>query len=117
MTATLARQAFDDGALAALAKTVADVKVERARLSDALRARPFVAKVYPSDANFVVVKLRDAPKAKPLYAAMAAAGVVVRYRGDQANLAGCLRVTVGTRADTDAFLACLDATAPSVLAG
>jgi len=73
-----------------------------------------VAKVYPSDANFVVVKFKDAAKAKPLYAAMAAAGVVVRYRGDQANLAGCLRVTVGTRTDTAAFLACLDETAASV---
>ena len=43
---------------------------------------------------------------------MAERGVVIRYRGDQQHLSGCVRVTVGTPSDNDAFLALLDATAP-----
>lgn len=111
LTASLAAQAFSPDALAALDATVAAVKDERRRLAAALAERPFVARVYPSDANFLLVKFKNEAQAKPLYTKMAESGVVVRYRGDQANLAGCLRMTVGTPADTKALLACLDATA------
>ena len=38
--------------------------------------------------------------------------MVVRYRGDQANLSGCIRVTVGTPSDSDALLKLLGEVAP-----
>ena len=112
MTSVVATAAFSDAALTALRANVADTKAQRSRLAAALGAKPYVAKVFDSDANFLLVRFKDHAKAKPLYTALAEAGVVIRYRGDQKNLGGCVRVTVGTPADNDALLALLDKTAP-----
>ena len=112
MTSVVAAAAFSDAALAALRANVADTLDQREKLARALAEKPYVHTVFPSDANFLLVRLRDHAKAKPLYTALAEAGVVVRYRGDQKNLSGCIRVTIGTPSDNDALLALLDETAP-----
>mmetsp|Transcript_28595 Transcript_28595/g.86243 ORF Transcript_28595/g.86243 Transcript_28595/m.86243 type:complete len:414 (+) Transcript_28595:112-1353(+) len=115
LTSAVAAAAFAPDALDALEKTVKATREERARLAAELAKRTtLVDTVFPSDGNFLLVRFVDRARAKALYKALADGGVVVRFRGDQANLEGCLRVTVGTTADTDAFLALLDKTAPAV---
>lgn len=66
---------------------------ERERLAESLRSLPVVKKVYPSDANFLLVAMTDADG---LYAYLRDRGVIVRNRTRVTLCAGCLRVTVGT---------------------
>lgn len=66
---------------------------ERERLAESLRSLPVVKKVYPSDANFLLVATTDADG---LYAYLRDRGVIVRNRTRVTLCAGCLRVTVGT---------------------
>ena len=54
---------------------------------------PFVEKIYPTDANFILVKVEDA---NSLYKQLADKGVIVRNRNLVSLCAGCLRITVGT---------------------
>jgi histidinol-phosphate aminotransferase len=77
---------------------------ERSRLAIALAA--FGLHVYPSEANLLLVRFPDAAAA---HAKLAAAGVAVRAFGAAGPLAGCLRITVGTAAETDALLRALAA--------
>jgi histidinol-phosphate aminotransferase len=53
----------------------------------------FVEKIYPTDANFLLVKVNDA---NGLYKQLADKGVIVRNRNSVSLCAGCLRITVGT---------------------
>jgi histidinol-phosphate aminotransferase len=88
----------------ALLSTVDDVKRERDRIVDTLRARGF--DVIPSDANFVLFGRFSDEKA--VWGELLYSGVLVRDVG----LPGWLRVTAGTTEETTAFLDAL-VTAPS----
>ncbi|WP_207430443.1 histidinol-phosphate transaminase [Sabulibacter ruber] len=79
---------------------------ERIRLMDAFAALPLIEKVYPSDANFVLVQV---PNANELYAYLLERGVVVRNRSTQPGCANCLRITIGTPAENDNLLESLNA--------
>jgi histidinol-phosphate aminotransferase len=74
---------------------------ERERMFTALQAHPTWI-VLPSAANFLLIKTPDAAAA---HAALLAAGILVRRQDSYFNLAGCIRVSVGTPAENDAFLA------------
>lgn len=51
-----------------------------------------IRKVYPSDANFLLVKTGDADR---LYAFLSQHGIIVRNRNSMSLCEGCLRITVG----------------------
>ncbi len=72
----------------------------RERLAQILARIPG-AHVYPSHANFVLVRLADPPAAPRLTADLAARGILVRDLSSTPRLAGCLRVTVGTAPELD----------------
>lgn len=65
----------------------------RDALSEVFEQIPAVEKVYPSDANFILVKIKDARK---LYEFLLTKGIVVRDRSNVKLCADCLRITVGT---------------------
>ena len=67
----------------------------------ALPAFPFVRKVWPSDANFLLVQVDDPDR---LYRHLLADGIIVRNRSRQPLCAGCLRITVGTPGENDHLL-------------
>jgi len=69
---------------------------ERGKLSTALLQLPVVLKIYPSDANFLLVKTREASR---LYNYLAENGTVVRNRSNVTLCEDCLRITVGTPAE------------------
>jgi histidinol-phosphate aminotransferase len=73
----------------------------RDRLSAELSGLPVVLKVYPSDANFLLVKTTDA---RGLYDWLLAEGIVVRDRSRVELCEGCLRITVGTEAENAALV-------------
>lgn len=57
---------------------------------------PFVEKIYPSDANFILIKVPDANKT---YDQLVEKGIIVRNRNSVSLCLGCLRITVGTESE------------------
>jgi histidinol-phosphate aminotransferase len=96
-------EALSTDSLRVSEERVALLKRERARLSAALAHVPQVRKVYPSDANFVMVKTRDGVAFRET---ARRAGVLVRTFDDPL-LADCVRITVGRPADNDLLLRAL----------
>ncbi|NTV51839.1 MAG: histidinol-phosphate transaminase [Candidatus Firestonebacteria bacterium] len=76
------------------------VKAERERLNVRLQAVAELT-VFPSQANFLLVRH---PRAAVLKAALAAQGVAVRSFGNTEGLENCLRLTVGTPEENDRLL-------------
>lgn len=62
-------------------------------LNEELLKLPFVERIYPTDSNFILVRVTDA---NGLYKLLAEKGVIVRNRNSVSLCAGCLRITVGT---------------------
>ncbi|MDQ3679355.1 MAG: histidinol-phosphate transaminase [Actinomycetota bacterium] len=83
---------------------VAAVKDERERVLGALR--DLAVETWPSDANFVLIR-PGAPEGREVWSGLVERSVLVRDVGGWPRLAGCLRVTIGTPAENDAFLAAL----------
>ena len=80
------------------------IRDERGRLQDALASLPG-ATVFPSAANFLLVRVPNAPRA---FAGMKARRVLVRsFHGSHPLLEHCLRITVGTPEENAAMLAAL----------
>lgn len=80
------------------------LKEERSRLSEALARLSCVEHVYPTDANFILVRVTDAPA---IYAYLVERGIIVRSRHTVALCGNCLRITVGTREENEAVLTAL----------
>jgi histidinol-phosphate aminotransferase len=78
---------------------------ERAKMQARLATLPCVARVYPSDANFLLVEFRDARRA--LEAGMGV-GLLVRDFSTAPGLAQCLRISMGTPAQNERLLAALE---------
>ena len=66
---------------------------ERDKLVKELGKIPSVQKIFPSDANFFLVKVDDP---KTVYDKLVAKGIIVRDRSKVILCEGCLRITVGT---------------------
>jgi histidinol-phosphate aminotransferase len=66
---------------------------ERAVLVDALQQLPIVQHIYPTDANFVLVRVDDA---NALYHYLVDKSIIVRNRNTVSLCMGCVRITVGT---------------------
>ncbi len=78
---------------------------ERDRLESVLPRYAFIRKVFPSDANFLLVRVDDADG---LYNYLLEKGIIVRNRTRVPGCAGCLRLTVGLPEENDALLRALD---------
>lgn len=65
----------------------------RGALVEVFESMPTVEKVYPSDANFILVKVKDARK---IYEFLLTRGIVLRDRSNVKLCEDCLRITVGT---------------------
>ncbi len=66
---------------------------ERTVLQEVLLQLPYVKKIYPTDANFILV---DVGNANAIYDFLVSKGVIVRNRNSITLCQGCLRITVGT---------------------
>ncbi len=105
---TLAAAQFALEHLAELDAQAALVRGERQRVLAALRATPGVA-AYDSAANFILFRLLRA-SADTVFAGLKASGILIKNVAHMHQLlAGCLRATVGTPAENDAFLRALSA--------
>lgn len=100
-------QATQDIALAAL-KNIEQVNewikitvAERENLSRELAALPKVKKVYPSDANFILIEVEEALKT---YDSLVKEGIIIRDRSKVTLCEGCLRITIGTPEENKTLL-------------
>lgn len=91
--------ALTPAGLAAARESVASLVAERGKLAAALAKLPVVRKVWPSDANYLLVEVADSAKTM---AAGRAAGVVWRDRGK--DVPNSIRITVGTAAENEQTL-------------
>lgn len=133
-TAYFAYQAFTPASLTRMHAVVEQLKQERARLLAFFASHQTVERIRGGvDANFLLVQLHrpdsmGATKspfttrnafAEALYKALAedaSENVVVRYRGNEPQCEGCLRVSVGTLAENDVLMRKWDEHARRLLA-
>ncbi len=101
----LALQALEGDAARRQRELLATVRINKHRLLALLEGRPFVRRIFPGEANFVLVRIDDAPG---LLAACAAEGVVLRGFPSEPSLRDCLRISVGTDEDLDRLQAVFD---------
>ena len=80
---------------------VEEILSDRKHLYDALKTIPAVEKIYPSDANFLLVKVNDA---NGIYKYLVDKGVIVRNRNSVSLCGNCLRVTVGTNEENNILI-------------
>ena len=73
----------------------------RDALSEVLAQMPTVGKVYPSDANFILVKIKEARK---VYEFLLSKSIVVRDRSNVLLCDDCLRITIGTEQENTALV-------------
>ena len=72
---------------------VTNILKERDLLITKLESIDYISKIYPSDANFVLVEVDDANKR---YDQLIDKGIVIRNRTTQPGCENCLRFTIGT---------------------
>ena len=80
---------------------VAEIKAQRSIVADLLAGFSFVEKVYPSDANFLLVKVADADA---VYDYLIADGIIVRNRNRVKGCEGCLRITIGVESENEKLI-------------
>jgi histidinol-phosphate aminotransferase len=104
LTAETASGAFDNPEL--LKHNIEAIRKERAYVAEQLSHSKEVEKVYPSNANFILFKIRHANE---VYHKLAEKGIIVRYRGNEPLCEDCLRVTIGLPDENLRFLKTLKA--------
>ena len=77
---------------------------ERSRMMEAFKLLPICEKVYPTDANFFLAKMPDAPK---IYNYLVDQGIIVRNRHRVQLCQNCLRITIGTKTENGELIAAL----------
>ena len=83
---------------------LAQIRRERDHMLPALGELPIVREVFPSDANFVLVRVTDA---NSIYRYLVEHGIVVRNRHRVQLCDDCLRITIGTRQENNELLGAL----------
>src|SRR6478735_6073556 len=78
---------------------------QKERLLEYLKQFDFIKNIYPSNANFILVKVNDA---KSLYQYLVTKKIVVRNRSNQPLCENSLRITVGTPEENDTLLTALN---------
>jgi histidinol-phosphate aminotransferase len=83
---------------------IKETLVQRDKLVLELKDYEFVIDIYPSDANFILVKTTDP---RGIYTYLVEQGIIVRDRSKVTLCEGCLRVTVGTPSENNILLEAL----------
>jgi histidinol-phosphate aminotransferase len=83
---------------------IQDILAEREFLKSELEKLPFVQKIHPSHANFLLVQI---PNANQVYDDLIEEKVIVRNRAKVLLCTDCLRITVGTREENEVLLKAL----------
>jgi histidinol-phosphate aminotransferase len=104
-TIEAALRALEPEEVAASQARLAALLMEKDYLRRGLSQSPLVAKVWPSDTNFLLIDCRDADR---FMHNSIAGGLIVRDLRAHPALPHSLRVSVGTRAQNDTLLRCME---------
>ncbi|MFI3280526.1 MAG: histidinol-phosphate transaminase [Rikenellaceae bacterium] len=88
-----------------ITEAVAEIIAQRERVAAAIASAQVVRRIFPSDANFLLVEVDDAPT---IYNALIAQKIIVRDRSKVAGCQGCLRITIGTPEENDRLIETLN---------
>lgn len=80
---------------------VKTLMLERAWLTEELHKLDIIRHIYPTDANFVLVKVDDA---NAVYQYLVNKSIIVRNRNTVSLCLGCIRITVGTREENEVLI-------------
>lgn len=106
LTASVAHKALDNVHL--MEANVKSITEQKERIIEELEKLPTVRKIFPSDSNFVFLRIDHAYE---IYKKMASEkGVVIRYQGSKVHCKDCVRITVGTSEENDELLKTLKKT-------
>lgn len=86
-------------------KLVREIKNRKTELEEELRMHKVVKKVFPSDANFFLVRVENA---NDLYKFLISKQIIVRNRHNSPGCENCLRITVGSKEDNQLLIKALD---------
>ena len=102
LTIDAALRGLDDTAHRSL--WIKEILEERSSMAMQLESLLFVKEVYPSDANFLLIKVED-PSA--LYQYLMNKGIIIRDRSSVPLCEGCLRITIGSKEENRALISAL----------
>ncbi len=74
---------------------------ERERIAKEFESYSIIDKIYPSDSNFILIKVKDSDK---VYNYLVYNKVIVRNRASQSLCENCIRITIGTKEENDILL-------------
>jgi len=82
-------------------KWVGMILEQRSILTEKLHELVYVERIYPSDANFLLVKV---PDPEDVYNQLVNKGIIIRKRNNLSLCYGCLRITVGTAEENNQLI-------------
>jgi histidinol-phosphate aminotransferase len=83
---------------------VNEILTQRKALTEKLKALPFVDKIYPSDANFILAQMKDSRK---IFDYLIDKKIITRDRSKVTLCEGCIRITVGKADENKALIEAL----------
>ncbi len=104
--ADIAAQALSPEGIVAMRERVAQIVAEREYLSTSLRDIPCVETVFDSETNYILVRFKAS---STVFKSLWDQGIILRDQNKQPTLSGCLRITIGTREESQRVIDALRA--------
>lgn len=104
--ADIAAQALSEQGIEAMRQRVAEIIDNRTQLINALEQVPCVEQVFSSKTNYVLVRITESSQ---VFKSLWDQGIILRDQNKQPSLSGCLRISIGTRAECQRLIAALQA--------
>ena len=104
--ADVAGQALSEEGIALMRQHVAELNANRAWLFEQLPQLSVVQQVFPSETNYILARFTDSPK---VFKTLWDQGIILRDQNKNPGLAGCLRISIGTRKECERLIAALQA--------
>ncbi|MGP3592574.1 histidinol-phosphate transaminase [Vagococcus sp. WN89Y] len=104
--ADIAAQALSPQGIVAMRERVAQIISERQFLVSALRDIPCVEQVFDSETNYILARITAS---SAVFKSLWDQGIILRDQNKQPSLSGCLRITIGTRQESQRVIDALRA--------
>lgn len=104
--ADVAAQALSDQGLALMREHALQLNDNRSWLLEQLPQIGCVEAVFPSETNYILARFTDSPK---VFKTLWDKGIILRDQNKNPGLAGCLRISIGTREECERLIAALQA--------
>jgi histidinol-phosphate aminotransferase len=104
--ADIAAQALSAQGIVAMRERVAQILAERQYLVANLQGIPCIEQVFDSETNYILVRIKAS---SAVFKSLWDQGIILRDQNKQPSLSGCLRITIGTREESQRVIDALNA--------